>query len=441
MRTPKEDVKIFRERRKKLAERINGKAVILTSMPEAVRNGSYHQHKYRQDSNLYYLTGFEEPETIFIFRPGLNPETVMFVREKNISKETWEGFRFGPEGVESLFGIDKAYPISEFEKVAPSLLSSTDGVYYKLYKNPEMDDRIENVLKSVKDLQARSGSGLLPVVDTDAVLADMRVRKSSVEVSNQRIACEISAQCHLALMNYVRPGMNEREIHGYFLYQAMKRGATFEGYNGIVAGGANACTLHYIFNDQKLVHGDLLLVDCGAEYNYYTGDITRTFPISGQFSKAQELIYQKVLDVQKQVLSMVKPGIFFKDLQEAGGELLAEALLELGLLSGRKEDIIKSAEHKKYYPHGIGHFLGMDVHDIGRYHTLTGQHIAIEPDMVFTIEPGLYIPLNDHSVPAEFRGIGVRIEDNVLVTTSGYENMTSTAPKEISELAEVIGRG
>lgn len=440
MRAPKEDIKIFKERRKKLSEKMPGKAMILTSMPEAVRNGSYHQHKYRQDSNLYYLTGFEEPETIFVFRPGQTPETVMFVREKDISKETWEGFRFGPEGAESLFGIDKAYPMSDFLNVIPGLLATVDGLYYKLFKNLEIDHQIELALKATKGIQARSGAGLLPIYDTDILLADLRVRKGPAEISNQRIACEISAQAHYALMKYVRPGMNEREIHGYFLYQAMKRGATFEGYNGIVAGGSNACTLHYIFNDEKLNHGDLLLVDCGAEYNYYTGDITRTFPIDGQFTKAQELVYQKVLEVQKQILAMIKPGIVFKDLQDAGGSLLTDAMLDLGLLSGRKEDIMKAGDHKKYYPHGIGHFLGMDVHDIGRYHTLTGQHLPIEPDMVFTVEPGLYIPPNDQSVPAEFRGIGVRIEDNVLVTSSGYENLTASAPKEISELASIIGK-
>lgn len=430
MRTPLENQKIFSERRQKLAQSMTGGAFIAVATEELVRNSDVH-HSYRQDSSLYYLTGFEEPGSIFVFRPGMTPETVMFVRKKDIERETWDGFRFGPEQVEAQFRIEKAYPIEEFSKQIVDLLKPVEKLYYRFYKNETADELIKNALLATKSAQGRTGFGLLPVFDADELLGEQRVIKSDYEIELLRKACEISADAQMDVMRYTRAGINERELAGYFIYQIMKRGAAREGYGGIFAGGANACTLHYVFNDQQLKNNELLLVDAGAEYNYFTGDITRTFPINGKFTDEQAEIYDGVLKVQKTLIESIKPGVPFQQLHEMGASLLTDLMLELGLLSGRKEDIMQANQHKKYYPHGIGHFLGMDVHDVGLYFNKPNREARkIEAGMTFTIEPGLYIPE---------KGIGIRIEDNILVTTNGYENMTRKCVKEIVDLEKIVG--
>lgn len=439
MRKPLENIRIFIERRAQIAKKLQGASLILSAAPEYTRNGSVH-HAYRQDSNMYYATGFEEAESIFLFRPGRSPESILFVREKNIERETWDGFRFGPQGAKSDFQVDQAYPYEDFEKLAPQLLKGSDALYYRTFKNPEMDKKIENVLLNLKTSQGRTGFGILPVHDADEFMGEFRIKKSESDLNNLRRACEISAEAHLDTMKYIKPGMTEREIHGFFIYQMMKRGAAREGYGSIVAGGNNATTLHYVFNDQPLKAGELLLLDAGAEYNYFTGDITRCFPVNGRFNDAQKTIYEGVLHVQKEIIACVKPGVPFQQLQEMGTSLLTDLMLELGLLTGRKDDIIQAGEQKKYYPHGIGHFLGMDVHDAGLYFSKkSNEPRLIEENMTFTIEPGLYIPANDNMAAKEFRGIGVRIEDNIRVTANGYENMTIKAPKEIAELEKIVG--
>ncbi len=417
---------------------MQGAALVLSSPKEAIRNGSVH-FPFRQDSNLYYLTGFEEPGAIFIYRPGMTPETVMFVREKDAERETWDGFRFGTQGTKTEFRMDQVYNVSEFEKVAADLFKGIEKVYYRFNKNSELDRKMHGILETVKTNAGRSGFGILPVFDADEFLGEFRVIKSETDLQNVRRACEITAEAHLDTMKYIKPGMTEREAHGYFIYQIMKRGAAREGYSGIFAGGPNATTLHYVFNDQALKSGELLLVDAAGEYNYFTGDITRTYPINGRFNEEQAEVYEGVLKIQKMIIDSIKPGLPFSELQEMTTHLLTDLMLELGLLSGRKEDIIKTGEQRKYYPHGVSHFLGMDVHDLGLYKTKDNQPRLLEAGMVFTVEPGLYIPMNDTKAAKEYRGIGVRIEDNILVTNRGAEVMTSKAPKEIAELEKIIG--
>lgn len=438
MRKPLENPKIFAERRSRVAEKMMGSALVLSSPPETIRNGSVH-NAFRQDSNLYYMTGFEEPETIFIFRPGMTPETVLFCRTKNPERETWDGFRFGVDAAQTEFRMDKTYPIEEFQKMAPVLLKGVDKVYYRFYKNPETDHKMEDVLKTLRVNQGRTGYGLLPVHDSDEFLGEFRVKKGDADLTNHRKACELTSEAHIDTMKYIKPDMTEREIHGYFVYQIMKRGAAREGYGSIMASGSNATTLHYVFNDQPLKSGDLFLIDAAGEYNYFTSDITRTYPVNGRFNEEQAEVYAGVLKVQKAIIDMVKPGVPFQSLHDTATELLTDLMLELGLLTGRKEDIIKAMEQKKYYPHGIGHFLGMDVHDSGLYFSKKGEPRLIEENMVFTVEPGLYIPANDTSAAKEYRGIGVRIEDNIRVTSNGSENMTVKAPKEIADLEKIIG--
>jgi Xaa-Pro aminopeptidase len=437
-RQPNESIEIFVQRRKALSRKIFGGALILAAPPEAIRNHDVH-HPYRQSSSMYYLTGFEEPESILLFRPGMVPEAVMFVRRKDPERETWDGFRYGPEAANSLFKFDQSYPIDEFEARAVELLKGVEKLYYRQFINKEVDAKVEDILVKVSKAQGRTGMGLLPVYDAEELLGEMRVIKGETDIENLRKACQISAEVHMETMRYVHPGMNEREINGFLLYQMMKRGSPREGYGAIVASGKNATTLHYVFNDQPCKAGELLLVDAGAEYNYFTGDITRTYPVSGRFTDEQAHLYEGVLKVQKAIIEVLRPGLTFKELHDMGTSMLTDVMLELGLLDGRKNDIIESLQHKRYYPHGIGHWLGMDVHDAGLYF-VKGQPRAIEENMCFTIEPGLYIPAGDTKAPERYRGIGIRIEDNLRITKDGCENMTSLVPKEIKDIEKLMSK-
>ncbi len=439
MRKPAEKIEIFKERRRQLGTQIKGSALILAAHPEHLRNDDVH-YPYRQDSNLYYLTGFEEPQSILLFRPGHTPETVMFVRKKDLERETWDGFRYGPELTEKEFQIDKVYLIDEFTKIAPQLLKEIDQLYYRMYKNAWSDSLVQETLEALRISQGRTGQGYMTVHDSQLLLGEMRLIKSEYELTNLREACEITAQGHIAAMKFTKPGVNERQVQGVISQSFYMKGAAREGYNYIVAAGASSTTLHYNFNDQPCKNGDVLLIDAGAEYNYYTGDVTRTFPVNGKFSEEQALVYQAVLNVQAKIIEIIKPGLIFKTLQETTINMLIESMLTLGLLSGRKDDIMASQAYKRFYPHGVSHWLGMDVHDAGLY-VKKGESRPLETNMCFTVEPGLYIRVDDETVPKKFRGIGVRIEDNIRVTSSGCEVMTSSAPKEISDLEKIVGTG
>jgi len=439
MRKPTENPQIFKQRRKKVIESLKGSALIVAAHPEQVRNHDV-QHEYRQDTNMYYLTGFEEPESILILRPGKNPESVMFVRKKDVERETWDGFRFGPEGTKQEFLIDAVYPIEDFATESVELLKGFENVYYSLYKNKHVDQMVEKTLLDLRRAFGRSGYGLLSIHDADSFLGEHRLKKDETELMNLRKACQISAEGHVVAMKFTKPGVNERQVQAMMAQHFYMSGSARAGYPYIIASGNNATTLHYNFNDQTCQKGDLLLIDAGAEYNYYTGDITRTFPVSGKFTEPQRKVYEGVLKIQKEIIASLKPGIFFKDLHEMGASLLTDLMLELGLVSGRKDDVMKANQHRKYYPHGIGHWLGMDVHDAGMY-MIKGEPRPVEPGMCFTIEPGLYIPGNDMTAPPELRGIGVRIEDNVVITNQGCDVMTAAVPKEVSEIEKIVGTG
>ena len=432
MRRPGYDMSIFRERRQALSQHAQGSAVIVAAHPEFIRNNDV-SHSYRQDSNMFYLTGFEEPESILVFRPGLTPETILFVRPKDVERETWDGFRYGPEGTEREYKVDKAYLISDFDKMIVDLLKPVDRIYYRWNISREFDDKMMNVLDRVRSSMGRTGRGHLPVMDSWELIGELRLKKSAYEIETMRKACEISAKGHIEALRFTKPGVNERHVHGVLVGKFLMEGATREGYGTIVASGAAATTLHYVFNDQPCRDGDLLLIDAGAEYQYYTGDITRTFPVNGKFTPVQKRVYQHVLDIQKKIMSEIKPGMLFKSMQERTIEALTDVMIELGLLKGSRASLIESLAFKKYYPHGVGHWLGMDVHDCG-LHVLNGEPRKLEIGMAFTVEPGLYIPADDLTAPAELRGIGIRIEDNVVVTATGHENLTVLAPKEVSEL-------
>ncbi|RME17787.1 MAG: M24 family metallopeptidase [Bdellovibrio sp.] len=436
MITPKQNMEFFKERRKKLASMIPHDALILPSPPEVIRNNDVN-YPFRQDSNLYYLTGFEEPESVFIFLPNKKPESVLFVRSKDELMETWEGPRWGPEAAKEVFQVDATYPLSELEKVAPQLLKDCHTIYYSLFQNEEFDHRFKLILESIKKLRGRSGRGNLPIKDSYPLLGELRIRKTDDEITLLKKACDISAEAHIQLMKKTRPHINEMELHGQFIYEIMKRGAVREGYTSIVASGNNATTLHYTINNMTLKEGDLLLVDAGAEYQYYTADITRTYPVSGHFTESQKRLYEAVLQVQKSIIHKVKPGMTFKELQEETIEQITEILIQEKVLKGSRKDLIEKKEYKKFYPHGIGHWLGLDVHDAGAYE-VNDQPRTFETGMTLTIEPGIYIPQNA-KVPEELKGIGIRIEDDILVTPSGCEVLTSKAPKEVKELEALVG--
>ncbi len=436
MRKPQCDISFFKERRDQLAQLIPNSAMILVSHPKQIRNNDVH-HDYRQDSNFYYLTGFEEPESVFVFIPGAKEESILFVREKDIERETWDGFRYGPEGAKEEFGVDAAYDISCFEEMAPKLLADIDKLYYRFFYFKEADAHIEKAILDVKRLRRRSGAGNLTIEDSHQLLGEKRIIKSSFEVEQMKIAADINSHAHKEVMKAIGDGVNERALYGVFLKAIMEKGGLREAYNGIFASGNSATTLHYVFNDQVCKDGDLFLIDAGPEFNYYASDVTRTYPVNGKFNNDQKRIYDRLLSLQKNIISKVKPGVTMQDLQKETTSELVDLMLEEKIVKGTKDKIITDGDHLKYYPHGIGHWLGLDVHDAG-LSLIAGEPRPLASGMALTIEPGLYIPDDDTTVPEALRGMGIRIEDNLIVTDDGSENITQAIPKEVAELEEII---
>lgn len=437
MRKARINIDIFKNRRRRIGQLIPNCALILPAWPEQIRNADGH-YAYRPESSLYYLTGFEEPESVLVFRPGRTPETVMFVRKKNIERETWDGFRFGVEGAKEVFGFDQTYAWEDFERLAPDLLRNSERVYYTMFRNKAFDEILGRVMINISGWRPKLGQGLPPIEDAMPLLGELRMRKSEEEIEQMRRACSISAEAHIELMKHTKAGVNEGALQGLFIKEIMERGAFGEAYSSIVASGNNATTLHYRFNDSVLQAGQMLLVDAGAEYLYYSGDITRTYPVNGRFSTAQKRVYEKVLKLQKELCAMVKPGVVFADLQKKTIARMCEILIEEKCVKGTPEEVQRSGAYAKYYPHGVSHLLGLDTHDVGTL-VSKGEPRMMEQGWVLTIEPGLYFPATDTSVPEELRGLGIRIEDDVLVTHDGAEVMTSGVPKEISEMEALIG--
>jgi Xaa-Pro aminopeptidase len=436
MRKPTHDMNIFKQRRAKLATQAAGSAVIVPSHPELIRNHDVH-YPHRQDSNLFYLTGFEEAEAILVFRPGLKPETVLFVRPKDELRETWDGFRYGASGTQTNFQVDQCYHIAEFDEKIVDLLKPVDRVYYRWNISREWDEKLLSVLDRVRLSAGRSGAGHLPVYDSWGLIGEQRLRKEDSEIANMREAARISAEAHCEAMRFVKPGVTETQVQGVLTGTAMLHGAQREGYYPIVASGASATTLHYNFNDQVCRDGDLLLIDAGYEKNYYTADITRTLPVNGKFSPAQRRVYEGVLNVQRTIINMIKPGVQFTKLQDTTIDLITELMIDLKLLSGSKQKLIESLEFKKYYMHGVSHWIGMDVHDVGQYKR-RGESVLLEERMAFTVEPGIYIPQNDTSAPAEYRGIGIRIEEDVVVTKNAVDVLTTGVPNDVDGIERVM---
>ena len=411
---------------------------IIGSAREATRSNDT-QYRYRQDSDFLYLTGFDEPEAIAVIAPSHpSQKLTLFVRPRDPEREIWDGRRSGVEGARKEYGADAAFPISEFEEKLSDLLNGATNLYYRIGNgNPELDETIVRQIRGLRAAGRRGKSAPQAVIDTAAITHEMRLFKTEEEIEWMQRAADIGAEGHIEAMKRVRPGMQEYEIEALVEYVFRKQGASGPAYNSIVGGGANATVLHYINNDAVLRDGDLLLIDAGAEYRGYASDITRTFPVNGRFTEAQRDIYDLVLSAQMACVERVRGGENVDDLKNYSIELLTEGMVRLSLLQGEPKELIKEEKYKQFYMHGLGHFLGLDVHDVGRYH-IKDEARRLEPGMVMTVEPGLYIAPDTKDIPEKYLGIGVRIEDDVLVTLDGNRVLSSKAPKQIEEIEELM---
>ena len=426
----------FRARRDKLIQQMGEGVAIIPTAPEAIRNRDSH-YPFRFDSYFYYLTGFKEPEAVLFVVAGKSPKTILFCRDKDIEREIWDGFRYGPAAAMQTFGFDEAYSINQLEELAPQLLANQAQFFYSLGADTAWDSKISAWLNHLRT-QARTGvSAPDQIVDVRKILDEMRLIKSPFEIDVMHRSANIAAAAHQRAMQFAKPGMMEYEVEAEFLHEFYRRGAQAPAYTSIVAGGANACTLHYNANNAQLHDGDLLLIDAGCELDGYASDITRTFPINGKFSPAQKDLYALVLAAQAAAIEKVAPGRHWNAPHEAALRVLAEGFIDLGLCSGTVDAVIESGSYRQFYMHRTGHWLGLDVHDAGEYKTPAGEWRQLEVGMALTVEPSCYVRPADN-VPEEFWNIGIRIEDDVIVTSAGCEILTKAAPKAISEIEDLM---
>lgn len=398
------------------------------------------EYKFRQDSDFWYLTGFPEPDAVAVITPGSKKPYTLYVRPRDPEMETWYGRRQGVEGAQKNFKADRAVSIDKFAGDLPKLLDGRDKLYYRFGVDEKLDMQILAYLSGQRVRRLKTAYPPHTIVDPTPIIGDMRLHKSETEVALMQKAADIAGEAHILAMKKVKPGMNEFQVESLMESYMRDKGATGVAYNSIIGGGDNATILHYVENNMPLKDGDLLLIDAGAEYEGYASDITRTFPINGKYTQAQREVYDVVLDVQLKCIEYTKTGNTVRGRQEYSIELLTEGMKQLGLLKGKTKDLIRKKEYMKYYMHGVGHYLGLDVHDAGRYFTdqtaKTSRPFA--PGMVLTVEPGLYIPPDDKSAPAKYRGIGIRIEDDVLVTADGNLNLTASVPKNADEIEALM---
>lgn len=411
---------------------------ILPSARHAIRSNDT-EYRYRQNSDFYYVTGFEEPEAIAVITPSKEQKYTLFVRPRDAEMETWNGRRAGVEGALASYGADAAFTVAEFKEKISELLNGAHNLYYRVGNgNPELDETIIHHISRLRALARKQGfTAPQTIIDTGAILHEMRLIKSEEEIALMQRAADIAAEAHIEAMKTARPGMQEYEIEAHLEYIFRRQGANGPAYNSIVGGGANATILHYVDNNATLRDGDLLLIDAGAEYKGYASDITRTFPINGRFTEAQRDIYDLVLDTQMSCVEMARPGVSMDELKNHSIEMLTDGMVRLGLLKGDTKQLIEEEKYKQFYMHGLGHFLGIDVHDVGRYY-IDGESRRLQPGMVVTVEPGLYVSTDTTDVPEKYLGIGVRIEDDVLITEDSNLVLSSKAPKLVEEIEELM---
>ncbi|WFS19093.1 Xaa-Pro aminopeptidase [Pseudomonas sp. 905_Psudmo1] len=428
----------YARRRKALMAQMEPNSIaILPAAPVYIRNRDV-EHVYRQDSDFQYLTGFPEPEAVMALIPGReHGEYVLFCRERDPERELWDGLRAGQDGAISQFGADDAFPIGDIDDILPGLIEGRERVYYAIGSNQEFDHRL---MEWVNHIRAKARQGAMPpneFVALNHLLHDMRLYKSAAEVKVMKEAAEISARAHIRAMQASRAGLFEYHLEAELDYEFRKGGAKMPAYGSIVAAGRNACILHYRENDAALKDGDLVLIDAGCEIDCYASDITRTFPVSGRFSPEQKAIYELVLKANEEAFKFIAPGRHWNEAHEATVRVITAGLVDLGLLEGDVDELIASEAYKPFYMHRAGHWLGMDVHDVGDY-KVGGQWRVLEVGMAMTVEPGIYIAPDNDKVAKKWRGIGVRIEDDVVVTKKGCEILTNGVPKSVAEIEALM---
>jgi len=433
---------VYRKRReavlKSMRERAGGGVALVPTAAEVPRNRDS-LFPFRHDSYFYYLSGFPEPEAVIALIAGDEGDRhVLFCRERNEEREIWDGFRYGPDAAREIFGFDEAHPIAALDEKLPEIASDRPALFTPLGLFEPWDRKVTEVLNEVRARVRTGVSAPEEVVDVRTTLDAMRLVKDEHELELMRRACAISSAAHRRAMRAARPGMFEYQVEAELMHEFLREGAQAVAYSSIVASGPNACVLHYRENNRQMNDGDLLLIDAGCEYQGYASDITRTFPVNGQFTGAQKAIYEIVLASQLACIDAVKPGVAFHDYHKVAERVLAQGFIDIGLLSGSLDEVLESGRYRQFYMHRAGHWLGMDVHDAGLYQ-VHGESMKLAPGMVLTVEPGAYIRPADN-VPERFWNIGVRIEDDVLVTADGVENLTASTPKTVADVEAAVGK-
>lgn len=423
-----------------MAEKEPASVAVLPAAPVYIRNNDV-EHDYRQDSDVHFLTGFAEPDSVLVLSTldGGGVKTTLFVRPRDPEREQWDGPRAGLDGALTTFGADQSFPIADLATELPKLLEDRARLYYRPGRDRAFDDRVFAALDRAR-ARAKLGHGYpTEIVDPGTIVHEMRLLKDEPSLGAMRRAAEITALAHAKAMAAARPGMYEYEIEALLLDTFRRHGSERPAYGSIVGSGPNATVLHHRSNDRRMAEGDLLLLDAGCEYAYFASDVTRTFPVSGRFTEPQRKLYELVLEAQLAGIAAARPGGTLDAVHAACVEVLARGLVELGLLQGAVAEVIEKATYKRFYMHKTSHWLGMDVHDVGRYHVDRAPR-ALEPGMVLTVEPGLYVGADDATVDAQWRGIGIRIEDDILVTAGEPENLTRAIPKTVSEVEAAAAR-
>lgn len=431
---------MFKKRREVFLNKMNGGVAVFVNPDESVRSNDTN-YKYRPNTDFYYLTGFTEPNSVAVFLPN-HPEHkfILFVRPRDPEKETWDGRRAGVEGAVKNFGADIAFSIDELETKLPEYLKNMENLYYTIGAYPEFDQKIINMIVNLRKKGRKGDYAPTSIIEVGVITHEMRSIKSPEEIELMKKANEISQDAHIEVMKQVKVGMYEYEVEALIENIFRKNGASAPSYNSIVGTGVNATILHYVENDAQLKDGDLLLIDAGAEYKYYCGDITRAIPVNGKFSKAQKELYEIVLEAELEAIKVAKVGNSFHSVHEKAVQVLTEGLVKLGFLQGAIDELIKDEKYRTFYMHNTSHWLGMDVHDVGKYY-VNGESIKLEVGMLLTVEPGLYIQEGMQGVPEEYIGIGIRIEDDILITETGNEVLSQRVPKTVEDIEKMMCRG
>ena len=426
----------YADRRSKLGAMLpKNSAVVIAGAAVQYRNADS-SHAFRQDSNFWYLTGFNEPEStlVLLINESKDVQSIAFVPKKDALKEIWDGYRAGPNGAVKDHGFDLAFDNTEIDERLPDLLAGYNQVFYPVGKSQKLDADVIDWIKTARSKDRHSSP--IDIADASSKIGNERLIKDKDEIEIMKKACQISSEAHVEAMKFVKPGMNEQELEAFYQYQFSKRGGRFAAYTPIVAGGENACVLHYVENSKALKDGDLVLVDAGCEFELYASDITRTYPINGKFTSAQLAIYEVVLEAQQKSIEAVTVNNNVMDSQIISEKVITQGLIDLGILNGSMEELHETGAFKDFYMHKIGHWLGIDVHDAGDY-TEDGEYMKFKPGMVTTVEPGIYIS-STANVKDQWKGIGIRIEDNILVTAKGNQNLTDFVPSNPKEIEALM---